>query len=73
MCRNSLTIALLEKNPMELTRISPVKNENLMSEPMKVALGVFHGWPVALKYSWNVFIGHEQASSPEFITKTANE
>jgi len=44
-----------------------------MSEPMKVALRVFHGWPVAMKYPWNVFIGHEQVSFHGFITKAAHE
>jgi len=44
---------------LELPLISHVKNENPMSEPMKVALGVFHRWPVAMKYPWNAFIGHE--------------
>ena len=44
-----------------------------MNEPMKVALGVFHGWPVAMKYPWNAFFGHEQVSFHGFITKAAHE
>ena len=45
--------------PSENPGSAHVKNENPMSEPMKVTLGVFHGWSVAMKYPWNAFIGHE--------------
>ena len=44
--------------------------ENPVSEPMKVALGLFHGWLVTMKYPWNAFIGHERVSFHGLITKT---
>ena len=36
-------------------------------------LKVFHGWPIAMKYSWNAFIGHEGVSFHGFITKTVHK